>query len=167
MLVYEKYHGVNLSPQGKALSLQVIRKHRLWEFFLIEKLKFNWEEVHEVAEQLEHIQSSLLMKRLDNFLGNPQYDPYGNPIPNVKGGFTAKHKVLLTNMLERESGIVTAVKDSNTAFLQYLNKRGIYLGAKINITEKILFDNSMDISIDNHPKINVSQKVSDHIFIVK
>jgi DtxR family transcriptional regulator, Mn-dependent transcriptional regulator len=165
LVIYQKYQGVNISKKGEAYALQVIRKHLLWEVFLVEKLKFGWEEVHEVAEQLEHIQSPLLMQRLDDFLGNPAYSPHGKPIPNTHGVHTHKTSVVLTNVEVDNSGIIIAVKDSTPQFLQYLSKRGIYLGAKISVIEKIIFDQSMDISIDHLPKVNISQKVSDNILI--
>jgi DtxR family transcriptional regulator, Mn-dependent transcriptional regulator len=166
LVVYRKYQGVNISKKGESYALQVIRKHLLWEVFLVEKLKFGWEEVHEVAEQLEHIQSPLLMQRLDDFLGNPAYSPHGKPIPNTHGVRTHKASMVLTNVEADNSGIIIAVKDSTPQFLQYLSKRGIYLGAKISVIEKISFDQSMDISVDHLPKVNISQKVSDNILII-
>ncbi len=166
LVVYQKYQGVNISKKGEAHALQVIRKHLLWEVFLVEKLRFGWEAVHEVAEQLEHIQSPLLMQRLDDFLGNPAYSPHGKPIPDAHGVRTHKASIILTNVEAGSNGIVIAVKDSTPQFLQYLSKRGIYLGAKINVIEKIPFDQSMDISVDHLPKVNISQKVSDNILII-
>ncbi|MCG8339787.1 MAG: metal-dependent transcriptional regulator [Cytophagales bacterium] len=166
MAIYKKYQGVNISPKGKTYALQIIRKHRLWEVFLVEKLKFNGDEVHEVAENLEHIQSPLLAQRLDNFLGNPTHDPHGNPIPNAQGTFVAESKMVLSHIEEGKNSIVTAIKDNSPQFLRCLNKRGIYLGAKISVVEKIAFDNSMDISVDNCPKVNISKKISDNILVV-
>lgn len=166
MVIYEKYQGVNISPTGETYALQVIRKYRLWEVFLVEKLKFNWDEVHEVAEKLEHIQSPLLIQRLDNFLGNPTYDPHGDPIPNAQGTFVIKSKMVLSDIEEGKNCVVAAIKDNSPSFLKYLNKRGIYLGAKVSVVEKIAFDNSMDISVDNYPKVNISKKISDNILVV-
>jgi DtxR family Mn-dependent transcriptional regulator len=165
LVVYQKYQGVHISEAGKAHALQVIRKHLLWEVFLVEKLKFGWGEVHEVAEQLEHIQSPLLIQRLDDFLGNPTYSPHGKPIPNAQGETIHKERVVLTNLEVGSSGIVIAVKEDTPQFLEYLSKRGIYLGAKISVIEKIAFDQSMDISVDHLPKVNISQKVSENILI--
>jgi len=166
LVVYQKYQGVNISEVGKSHALQVIRKNLLWKVFLVEKLKFGWDEVNDVAEQLEHIQSPLLLQRLDDFLGNPMYSPHGQPIPDVQGERTYKVRVVLTNMEAGSSGIVSAVKEGTPQFLQYLSKRGIYLGAQISVIEKIAFDQSMDISIDHLPKVNISQKVSDNILII-
>ncbi|HAN49983.1 MAG TPA: iron-dependent repressor [Amoebophilaceae bacterium] len=165
LVVYQKYQGVSIAEAGRAHALQVLRKHLLWEVFLVDKLKFGWEEVHEIAEQLEHIQSPLLIQRLDDFLGNPTYSPHGKPIPDAQGKHAHKVRVALTNVETGSSGIFIAVKEGTSQFLQYLSKRGIYLGAKISVIEKIPFDQSMEISVDHLPKVNISQKVSDNILI--
>ena len=165
LATYLKYQGVNISASGKKQAIQVLRKHRLWEVFLVEKLKFAWDEVEEVAEQLEHTQSLLLIQRLDDFLGNPAYSPHGEPIPDAQGGMRTKMQVALSQLEAGSSGIMMAVREDTPLFLQYLSKRGIYLGAKISVIEKIAFDQSMDISIDGHPKVNISLQVSDNIFI--
>lgn len=165
LVTYQKYQGVNISASGKEQAIQVLRKHRLWEVFLVEKLKFAWDEVEEVAEQLEHIQSLLLIQRLDDFLGNPAYSPHGEPIPDAQGGMRTKKQVVLSRLEVGSSGIVMAVKDGKPLFLQYLSKRGIYLGAKISVIDKIAFDQSMDISVDGHSKISISLQVSDGILI--
>ncbi|NIW47427.1 MAG: metal-dependent transcriptional regulator [Gammaproteobacteria bacterium] len=162
---YQKYQGVQVSPEGRIYALQTIRKHLLWEVFLVDKLKLGWEEVHEIAEQLEHIHSSVLMQRLDEFLGNPRYGPHGEVIPNAQGMLAHKPSAPLTSLAPGESGTVVAIKEDQPEFVQYLNKRNIYLGAKISVTEKIPFDQSMDISVDHLAKINISQKVSDNILI--
>ncbi len=166
LVVYQKYQGVGIAEAGRIHALKVIRKHLLWEAFLVEKLKLGWEEVHEIAEQLEHIQSSLLIQRLDDFLGNPAYSPHGEPIPDAQGKSTHKVSVTLANMEVGSSGIVTAVREGTPQFLQYLSKRGIYIGAQVNVIEKMPFDQSMDISVDHFPKVNISQKVSDNILII-
>lgn len=166
LVVYQKYQGVTISATGKEHALQIIRKHFLWEVFLVDKLKLGWEEVHEIAEKLEHIQSPLLIQRLDDFLGSPAYSPHGKPIPNAQGEIMHKASVLLTSMEAGSSGIIIATKDESASFLQYLNKRHIHLGAKISVLEKLPFDQSMDISVDHLPKINISQKVSDNILVI-
>ncbi|MHA7878074.1 MAG: metal-dependent transcriptional regulator [Bacteroidota bacterium] len=165
LVVYKKYQGVCMAEAGSAHALQVIRKHLLWEVFLVEKLKLGWEEIHEIAEQLEHIQSPLLIQRLDDFLGNPAYSPHGQPIPDTYGKSIQRVSVVLTNMEAGSSGVIMAVKESTPQFLQYLSKRSIYIGAKVHVIEKMPFDQSMDISIDQLPKVNISQKVSDNILI--
>ena len=125
VLSYQKYKGVYVSEAGKIAALQVIRKHRLWETFLVAKLKFNWDEVHEVAEQLEHIKSPLLIKRLDELLGHPKFDPHGDPIPDENGEYKEKPKTPLFELQIEQSGIVVTVQDDSPAFLQYLKKIGI------------------------------------------
>ena len=166
LVVHQKYQGVNISATGKTYALQIIRKHFLWEVFLVDKLKLGWDEVHEIAEQLEHIQSPLLIERLDELLGHPAYSPHGKPIPNAQGELHRKARVVLTDMEVGSNGVIIAVKEGTPQFLQYLSKRGIYLGAKVSIIEKIPFDQSMDISIDHLPKVNISQKVSDNLFVI-
>ena len=166
LLDYQKYQGVRISAVGREHAVQIVRKHLLWEVFLVEKLQLDWDKVHEIAEQLEHIQSPILIQRLDEFLGHPTYSPHGKPIPNAQGKVTAKEQVVLTDLDENASASIVAVKDGTPQFLQYLGKRGIYLGAKITVIEKLPFDQSMDISIDRLPKVNISQKVSDNILVI-
>jgi DtxR family Mn-dependent transcriptional regulator len=165
VLSYQKYYGVKVSETGKIAALQVIRKHRLWETFLVDKLKFNWDEVHDVAEQLEHINSTLLIKRLDEFLAYPKYDPHGDPIPDENGEFKAKPRVSLNNCKLGVSGITVSVKDASTAFLKYLDKIGIYIGAKIKVLDKVEFDGSLEIQIDNKKTVFISKEVSENIWI--
>lgn len=167
VISYRKYQGVTLSPTGISEALYVIRKHRLWEVFLVEKLKFHWDEVHDVAEQLEHIKSPLLIERLDKFLGHPQYDPHGDPIPDENGNLKAKALLPLSDLEVNSSGLITSVKDTDTKFLQYLDKLGAYLGAKIKVTEKVEFDGSMEIMIDNKRSVFISREVSQNILIAE
>jgi DtxR family Mn-dependent transcriptional regulator len=165
VLSYQKYRGVHVSESGKKAALQVIRKHRLWETFLVDKLKFNWDEVHEVAEQLEHINSALLIKRLDEFLAYPKYDPHGDPIPDENGEYKSKPQVALNHVKADTTGIIVSVKDTSNAFLKYLDKIGIYLGAKIKILEKVEFDGSLEIQIDSKKTVFISKEVSENIWI--
>ncbi len=165
VLSYQKYRGVQVSDEGKIAALQVIRKHRLWETFLVAKLKFNWDEVHVVAEQLEHIKSPLLIRRLDEFLGYPKFDPHGDPIPDENGEFKEKPQVALFNLNIDDTGIVVSVQDDSPAFLQYLDKIGIYIGAKIKVFDKVDFDGSMEIQIDNRKTVFISKQVSENIWL--
>lgn len=165
LINYVKYQGVSLTDQGKKAALQVIRKHRLWEVFLVEKLKFNWDEVHEIAEQLEHIQSPFLIKRLDEFLGYPQFDPHGDPIPDENGEMKPKLKVSLCDFTIGQTGVVVSLKETSTPFLQYLDKTGIYIGVKIKVIEKIEFDGSLEILMDNKKNVTVSKDVAKNIFV--
>ncbi|MTI38909.1 metal-dependent transcriptional regulator [Fulvivirga lutimaris] len=165
ILSYQKYRGVHVSESGKKAALQVIRKHRLWETFLVDKLKFNWDEVHEVAEQLEHINSALLIKRLDEFLAYPKFDPHGDPIPDENGEYKSKPQVALNHVKADTIGIIVSVKDTSNAFLKYLDKIGIYLGAKVKILEKVEFDGSLEIQIDSKKTVFISKEVSENIWI--
>ena len=167
VVIYKKYKGVKVSETGKEMALGVIRKHRLWEVFLVEKLKFNWDEVHEVAEQLEHIKSPLLIQRLDEFLGYPKYDPHGDPIPDGSGNFTPKIQTPISKSEVNSEGIIVAVKNSSSPFLQYLDKIGVYIGAKVKVVDKIDFDGSNEILIDNKQKFSISKEVADNILIAK
>ncbi|RYE38461.1 MAG: metal-dependent transcriptional regulator, partial [Sphingobacteriales bacterium] len=143
----------------------ILRKHRLWETFLYEKLDFSWDEVHEVAEQLEHIQSAKLVDKLEEFLDFPKFDPHGDPIPNAKGEMPELHKTLLSEMKAGDACRVTAVKDTSTPFLQYLEKLNITIGSKLNVIEVIDFDGSMNIAIENSAPRNVSMKFADSLFV--
>ncbi|GAL86809.1 Mn-dependent transcriptional regulator [Sporocytophaga myxococcoides] len=164
---YIKYQGVSLTPSGLKIALQIIRKHRLWEVFLVEKLNFNWDEVHEIAEQLEHIQSNLLIERLDEFLGFPPFDPHGDPIPNGRGEMKAKKHTPLSETDLHNQGKVIGLKETSPLFLQYLDKAGIYIGAKIKVMDKIEFDGSLEILIDNKKTILVSNEVAKNILIAE
>lgn len=162
---YRKYQGVSLTEKGKKVALEIIRKHRLWEVFLVEKLKFNWDEVHEIAEQLEHIQSPLLIKRLDEFLGFPRYDPHGDPIPNEDGEIKQKVSIPLSDWDINTNSVVVGLKETSPVFLQYLDKTGIYIGAKVKIIERIEFDKSLEILVDNQKQLIISNEVAKNILI--
>ncbi|PVY40841.1 metal-dependent transcriptional regulator [Pontibacter virosus] len=162
---YVKYRGVTLTERGERVALQIIRKHRLWEVFLVEKLKFNWDEVHEMAEELEHINSDLLIRRLDEFLGYPKFDPHGDPIPTENGEMNTKQQRLLAELEVNSSGTVVGVNDSQPLFLQYLDKMGIFLGAKIKVIDKIPYDNSLEINLENKKNMVVSSEVARNIFL--
>lgn len=164
---YIKYKGVKLSSTGKKEALKILRKHRLWETFLVDKLKFNWDEVHEVAEQLEHIKSGYLVERLDAFLGYPEVDPHGDPIPDKDGEIKIRKKQLLSEMSNGDSAKVIGVNDSSAMFLQYLDKIGIGLGSSIQVLDKMDFDQSMEIYINNEEKILVSKEVTQNLYLSK
>ena len=161
---YERYQGVSLTSQGKKSAVSVIRKHRLWEFFLVEKLGYNWDEVHEIAEQLEHIQSESLVKKLYTFLGKPKWDPHGDPIPDEKGNFSSQKTIPLSSAATNEKLIISGVVDHKSDFLQYLDKNGLSLGKKITIKEITLYDNSMTIYIGKTIK-HISSEVAKNILV--
>lgn len=162
---YEKYGKITLTESGKLSALSVLRKHRLWETFLYEKLDFSWDEVHEVAEQLEHIHSQKLVNKLEEFLGYPEFDPHGDPIPKANGEIAALPSLLLAEIKEGITCTVMAVKDTSTPFLQYLEKLKVTIGTQITIIEVIEFDNSMNIKIENQLQRNVSIKFAESLFV--
>ncbi|MFT4669892.1 MAG: DtxR family Mn-dependent transcriptional regulator [Ulvibacter sp.] len=161
---YIKYRGVSLTERGKLAAKMIVRKHRLWEVFLVEKLDFSWDEVHEIAEQLEHIKSEKLINKLDNFLGNPTEDPHGDPIPNAKGQVLKIEKQLLSELAESQKGICVGVKDTSSEFLKYLDKQEIALGSEIEIIEKESFDSSFRIRV-GIKEITVSNKIASNLYI--
>lgn len=167
LLTYRRYNGVNISDEGRQTALQIIRKHRLWETFLVEKLNFNWDQVHEVAEQLEHIKSPLLISRLDEFLGFPKVDPHGDPIPDENGNFNAKPKTPLSKASAGQQGTLVTVKDSSSSFLKYLDKIGAYIGADLEVIERLEFDGSIEIRIDGSKQVFISKEVSENIWIAE
>jgi len=140
LVKYKKYQGVKLSEHGKKAAVEVIRKHRLWEVFLVEKLNFTWDEVHDIAEQLEHIKSAKLTDELDNFLGHPKRDPHGDPIPDAEGNFRIINNLLLADLEKGQTGICVGVRDSSTQFLRYLDKNHIALGKEIHVVYKEEYD---------------------------
>ena len=167
VIEYRKYYGLQITESGKRLALQTIRKHRLWEVFLVEKLNFAWDEVHEVAEQLEHIHSPLLIQRLDAYLNFPKFDPHGDPIPDEFGDVRSRPRVELAEMEINQSGQIVAVKDSSAAFLRYLDKVGAYIGARIKILDKVEFDGSLEILVDQKKNLFMSKEVASNILVLQ
>lgn len=165
LISYEKYHGVQITRLGKADALSVIRKHRLWETFLVDKLGFTWSEVHEVAEQLEHIQSPLLIEKLDVFLGRPSQDPHGHPIPDRNGKVKEVKKQPLTSVGKGNQGKVCSVTDSSSSFLQYLDKIGIGIGSVLEVQEKEPIDGSLAVLVDGKRSASLSKEAAENILI--
>ncbi|GGK80414.1 metal-dependent transcriptional regulator [Rufibacter glacialis] len=163
---YVKYHGVQLTEEGQRVALKIIRKHRLWEVFLVQKLNFTWDEVHEVAEQMEHVKSELLVQRLDEFLGHPRVDPHGDPIPTEAGELPEMEQRALASLEVEQKGVVCRVKDSQPAFLQYLNRVGIQIGTQLQVVDKIPYDNSLEISINKNKSVILSSDVLEKIFVI-
>lgn len=162
---YVKYQGVTLTKKGKKEALQIIRKHRLWEVFLVDKLKFHWDEVHDIAEQLEHIHSPVLINRLEEFLGNPAFDPHGDPIPDQKGEIVLRKKHILSDMEVGFKGIVVGMLETSPAFLQYLDRLNICPGSKINIRDRITFDGSLEIILQEDIKLVISFEVAKNLYV--
>ena len=165
LLQYEKTKGVKLTEKGKNIAIQIVRKHRLWEVFLAEKLGYGWDEVHDMAEQLEHVQHAELADKLDKFLGFPSYDPHGDPIPKANGETAVTYKTLLAEVAAGKSCKVVAVKDTSPSFLQYLKKLDIGIGTKITLIEKIPFDNSIIIMIGKSTKTTVSKVFAENLLV--
>lgn len=164
LIVYKKYQGVSLTENGLLSAKMIVRKHRLWEVFLVDKLDFSWDEVHDIAEQLEHIKSEKLINKLDDFLGNPTEDPHGDPIPDAKGRIVKIEKQLLSEGHEKQSGICVGVKDTSSEFLKYLDKHSIALGSPIEVVSKETFDLSMTIKV-NGKELLVSNKIAGNLFV--
>jgi DtxR family transcriptional regulator, Mn-dependent transcriptional regulator len=164
LIHYEKYKGVRLSNSGLKVATALVRKHRLWETFLVEKLNFSWDEIHDIAEQMEHIQSEELVDRLDAFLGFPKFDPHGDPIPDKEGHFAVVHQLLLSDLPYESNAIIVGVKDHSSSFLQYLEKLGLTLGVGIKILEKIEYDQSLRIEFRNRELI-VTHKVANNLYV--
>jgi DtxR family Mn-dependent transcriptional regulator len=167
LINYEKHKGVTLSEEGRKFATSLVRKHRLWEVFLVDVLKFSWDEVHDMAEQLEHIQSPELVDRLDKFLGHPRFDPHGDPIPDAEGKFTPRKQMLLAELAEGEQAVVVGVQEHSPAFLQYLDKMNLGLGAKLEVLEKFQFDESLRVRVNQGSEATISNKVSNNLFVQK
>jgi len=161
---YEKYKGVSLTQKGKKVAVKIVRRHRLWEVFLVNKLNYNWDEVHEMAEQLEHIKSETLVSRLEKFLDFPKHDPHGDPIPDENGNIAHHKKIMLSSIKVNNNCIVIGVKDSSSSFLKFLDSVNIKLGSTLKITSKEEFDKSMIIE-NNNTSISLSHQISKNLFV--
>jgi len=164
---YIKYQGTSLSKKGEIIALNIIRKHRLWEVFLVEKLKFGWEEIHDIAEQLEHIKSPKLVDRLDEYLEFPKTDPHGDPIPNKKGEFPEQNMVVLNKLKIKDKGVLIGVSEDSKDFLRYLDTIKLQLGSTIEILDFFAFDKSIKIRINNNSEVTISEIVSSNLNISK
>ncbi|SER45224.1 metal-dependent transcriptional regulator [Pedobacter rhizosphaerae] len=161
---YIKYQGVSLTTNGRLAAIDIVRKHRLWEVFLVDKLNFKWDEVHDVAEELEHIKSVDLIERLDEFLGFPKSDPHGDPIPDKNGRFAKTQFIKLIDLKINDLGTITGVSQHSSAFLKHLEKLGLTLGKEIEVKDITDFDGSVELLIANKP-VNISREVAKHILI--
>lgn len=161
---YIKYQGVSLTETGRLTAMSVIRKHRLWETFLVNKLNFSWHEVHEIAEQLEHIKSEKLIDKLDDFLDNPTHDPHGDPIPDKNGNYTKIKSKSILDISAGSKGVLISVKDSSKAFLKYLNKNELALGDMIKVVEFEPFDESFTIETKSKT-MTISKNVAENLYL--
>lgn len=164
LVEYQKYQGVTLTTGGLLVAKMIVRKHRLWEVFLVKKLGFTWDEVHEIAEELEHIKSEKLIDKLDEFLDFPTTDPHGDPIPNRNGEITTTNKLLLSEAKINDEYICVGVKDSSSEFLQFLDKLNLVLGTSLKVISREEFDGSLIVSMNNN-KIALSSKIAENLYL--
>lgn len=164
LITYRPYQGVKLTTKGRSVAVEIVRKHRIWEVFLVEKLKFNWGEVHDIAEQLEHIRSEELIDRLDDFLGNPQVDPHGDPIPDKNGHFSQAKPILLSELKVDNRAIIRGVREDSRELLQYLEQHHLLLGTPVRITQIFDFDGSFILESPEGP-LTISRKVADNLVV--
>jgi DtxR family Mn-dependent transcriptional regulator len=165
LIQYEKYQGVKLTADGRRVALSIVRKHRLWEVFLVSKLDYRWDEVHEIAEQLEHIYSENLTDRLDKFLGFPKFDPHGDPIPDKTGKLTDAASVSLSTLKSGQIAVMTGVAEHSAIFLRYLDENEIGLGKTIRVEQITEFDQSLKIKVNNRSSITISRHAAKNILV--
>jgi DtxR family transcriptional regulator, Mn-dependent transcriptional regulator len=165
LLHYQPYQGFRLSSEGNKVALNIIRRHRLWEFFLAEKLKFNWDEVHSVAEDLEHVSSKKLIDKLDEFLGFPRTDPHGDPIPDMNGKIEPSKKISVAELTLNRSAVVCHVSDQSTEILDLLRHKNISIGTKLDVKKRFDFDASMEVRIGRQPAFTISKQLAENIFV--
>jgi len=164
LINYTPYQGVSLTAKGEKIAVNIIRKHRLWEYFLVEKLDFKWDQVHEMAEELEHISSTELIDRLDKFMEYPKFDPHGDPIPDCNGLFKIHNLKPVSSIGVNEGGVICGVRDHSKAYLQYLEKQSLTIGKKITVAEIIEFDHSMVLQTEDK-MIQISREVANNLLI--
>ncbi|KUO64279.1 MAG: metal-dependent transcriptional regulator [Lutibacter sp.] len=163
---YKKYQGVSLTEIGQKIAVEIVRKHRLWEVFLVNKLNYNWDEVHQMAEQLEHIKSETLIDKLEAFLEFPTHDPHGDPIPDKSGNVEHHKNMMLSSIEIGNSCVVIGIKDSSDPFLKFLDKLQIQLGSILKVISKEPFDNSMLVETAT-ASISISNQISKNLFVKK
>ena len=161
---YKPYRGFVLTDSGTKTALDVIRKHRLWEYFLVNKLGFEWDKVHEVAEDLEHISNKELITRLDEFLGFPAFDPHGDPIPDNKGKIRLIKQVSLSELPLKKTVVVSSVRDQSREMLEMLKHYNISIGSKIKVLRIFDFDGSAEIRVDKNPETIISSQVAINVY---
>ena len=163
LLKHEPYYGVTLTSKGSSIALQLVRRHRLWETFLVDRLGFDWDEVHEVAEQLEHVASEKLIDKLDEYLGHPAFDPHGDPIPDKKGRVRQRKTKRLSECTDGESVRLVAVSETTDGLLRLLGSKGLRIGTMLHVHEVHAFDGSLDIKLSNDGSLSLSKEVCHHL----
>ncbi|HMR93593.1 MAG TPA: metal-dependent transcriptional regulator [Chitinophagaceae bacterium] len=164
LIHYEAYHGFQLTYEGRKLALLIVRRHRLWEYFLAEKLKFTWDEVHDVAEELEHVGDKKLIDKLDEFLGFPRYDPHGDPIPDASGKIEAPRQICLTDLPLNRPAVVSHVSDQSSEMLELLGHKKIAIGTRLEVKKKFSYDKSLEIKTGQQT-IAISELLAQNIFV--
>lgn len=167
MLNYEKYQGFRLSAEGRRVALGIVRKHRLWEYFLVEKLQFGWDEVHEVAEELEHVSSKKLIDKLDAFLEFPKFDPHGDPIPDSSGRMAAQKQINLIDLPANEPATIASVGSQSSELLELLKHKHLGIGTVIEVKRQFAFDHSIEIKIKGQTAFTISQQLAQALFVKK
>ncbi|HEX6170906.1 MAG TPA: metal-dependent transcriptional regulator [Chitinophagaceae bacterium] len=161
---YQPYQGFRLTPEGKKVALSIIRRHRLWEYFLAEKLKFNWDEVHEVAEQLEHVSNKKLIDKLDEYLAFPKFDPHGDPIPDINGKMETGKQINLSGLPINKQAKICFIANQTELLMEHLNEKKINIGASILVKRRFSFDESLEIKLDNK-LLTISDQLAKNIFV--
>lgn len=164
---YKKYYGVRLTEKGKQTATQLIRKHRIWETFLVQSLGYGWSEVHHIAEQLEHIEADGLIDRLDDYLGNPKFDPHGDPIPNSDGDFERYDLISLADVEVNKDYSIGRVIDDDNEFLQFLDRMEIRIGTNVKAVQRFSFDESLQVVLDNGNTILLNQSIAKRLFVIE
>jgi DtxR family transcriptional regulator, Mn-dependent transcriptional regulator len=165
ILQYEKYKGFKLTDNGRKVALTVVRKHRLWEYFLVEKLGFEWDKVHDIAEELEHISSNELIEKLQHFLGNPSFDPHGDPIPDSNGKIPKLQQQNLATLPLNKTALVSSVSNQSPQMLEMLKHYSIAIGTSIKLLKKFEFDGSLEIKVSKQPVCIISEQIAKNIFV--
>lgn len=163
LLKHEPYHGVRLTAKGLGTALKLVRKHRLWETFLVQRLGFGWDEVHEVAEQLEHVSSDKLTDSLDDYLGNPAYDPHGDAIPDRNGRIRERRTQRLAVCKPGDQVRLAAVSETADGLLRLLDSRGLRIGSQLMVQEVHGYDGSVDVKPRNGAAFSLSKEVAMHL----
>ena len=163
LVQYNPYKGFKLSRDGNKAALIIIRRHRLWEVFLVDQLHFSWEEVHEVAEELEHVRSKKLIDKLDAFLSHPKFDPHGDPIPDNNGRLSVRQQLPLSELPLNKQAVITSVQNQSSELLSFLTSQNIMIGTRLEVKRKLPFDNSIEIKFKNRQSLNISEQVANAI----
>ena len=167
LIAYKPYQGVQFTEEGQKYAVELVRKHRIWETFLHKKLGFAWNEVHEIAEELEHVKSISLINKLDEYLGFPKHDPHGDPIPDRNGNLEFHQDFTIASLAKNQFGLIVGLKDTSPDFLSFLVKSGLIIGQSVGVKDINDFDNSIDIIVGSINPISISSMVARNIYIKK